>query len=58
MVDALQEEKAAHVVDDIGEPDPHDGPGDTDSSDEQTHLEGSKNCLLMRLSDDFSFLAL
>ncbi|MGC5749904.1 type II toxin-antitoxin system VapC family toxin [Gluconobacter sp. NFX36] len=22
------------------------------------HLEGSKNCLLMRLSDDFSFLAL
>ncbi|GBR36928.1 MULTISPECIES: hypothetical protein [Gluconobacter] len=48
MVDALQEEKAAHVVDDIGEPDPHDGPGDTDSSDEQTHLEGSKNPLVLK----------
>ena len=37
-VDPLQEEEAAHVVDDIGEPDPHGGPGDTDSSDEQSRL--------------------
>ena len=36
--DPLQEEEAAHVVDDIGEPDPHGGPGDTDSSDEQSRL--------------------
>ena len=30
----LQEEEAAHIVDDIGQTDPHGGPGDTDSSDE------------------------
>ena len=33
-VDPLQEQKAAHVVDDIGQSDPRGGPGDTDSSDE------------------------
>ena len=36
--DPLQEEEAAHIIDDIGQADPHCGPGDTDSSDEQTHL--------------------
>jgi len=34
----IQEEEAAHVVDDIGEPEPHGGPGDTDSPDEQSRL--------------------
>ena len=36
--DPLQEEEAAHVVDDIGQSDPHGGLGDTDSSDEQPGL--------------------
>lgn len=36
--DPLQEEEAAHVVDDIGQANPHGGPGDTDSSDEQSRL--------------------
>ncbi|GAN61742.1 hypothetical protein Abci_142_002 [Acetobacter cibinongensis] len=36
--DPLQEEEAAHIIDDIGQADPHGGPGDTDSSDEQTRL--------------------
>ncbi len=36
--DLLQEEEAAHVVDDIGQPDPHGGPGNADRSDEQPGL--------------------
>ena len=37
-VDPLEGEKAAHVIDDIGQSDPHGGPGDTDGSDEQSRL--------------------
>ena len=37
-VQSFEEEEAAHIIDDIGKADPHGGPGDTDSSDEQTHL--------------------
>jgi len=29
---------SAYIVDDIGQPDPHDGPCDTDSSDEESRL--------------------
>ena len=34
----FQEEETPHVIYDIGQFDPHGGPGDTDSSNEQTHL--------------------
>ncbi len=37
-VNPLQEEKAAHVVDDIGQPDPHGGPRYPYGSDEQSCL--------------------
>ena len=37
-VNPLQEEKAAHIIDDIGQPDPHGGSSDTDCSDEQPRL--------------------
>ncbi|GBR28722.1 hypothetical protein AA3271_2829 [Gluconobacter japonicus NBRC 3271] len=36
--DPFQEDEAAHVVDDIGEPDPHGGSTDTDSPDKQPRL--------------------
>ena len=36
--DPLQEDEAAHVVDDIGQADPHGGPGNTHGSDEQPGL--------------------
>ena len=36
--DPLEEEKAAHIVDDIGQSDPHGGSGDADGSDEQPCL--------------------
>ncbi|GAB31963.1 hypothetical protein APS_2565 [Acetobacter pasteurianus subsp. pasteurianus LMG 1262 = NBRC 106471] len=32
--DPFQKEETSHIVDDIGQPDPHGGPYDTDSSDE------------------------
>jgi len=34
----LRKEKAAHIIDDIGQADPHGGPGDTDSPDKQPCL--------------------
>jgi len=34
----FQEEEAAHVIDDIGQPDPHGGPGGAYGSDEQSRL--------------------
>lgn len=37
-VDPLQEQEVAHFIDDIGQPDPHCGPGDADCSDEQPRL--------------------
>ncbi|GCD56370.1 hypothetical protein NBRC3222_1707 [Acetobacter pasteurianus NBRC 3222] len=37
-VNPLQEEEAAHVVDNIGQPDPHYGPGDAYCPDEQSRL--------------------
>ena len=36
--DPLQEEEAAHIIDDIGQPDPHGGPRYADGSDEQPGL--------------------
>ena len=37
-VQSFEEEEAAHIVDDIGESDPHGGPGDTDSPNEEPRL--------------------
>ncbi|AQU89262.1 hypothetical protein B0W47_16900 (plasmid) [Komagataeibacter nataicola] len=37
-VQPLQKQKAPHVVDDIGQADPHGGSGDTHGPDEQTRL--------------------
>lgn len=36
--DPFQEQKAVHVVDDVGQPDPHGGTGDTHSPDKQSRL--------------------
>ena len=36
--DPLQEDKVAHVVDDVGQPSFHGGPCDTDGAYEQSHL--------------------
>lgn len=33
-VHPLHEEEAAHIIDGVGQPDRHNGPGDADSSDE------------------------
>ena len=36
--DLLQEQKVTHVVDDVGQPDPHGGTGDTHCPDKQPRL--------------------
>ncbi len=36
--DPFQEDKAAHVVDDVGQPNFHGGPCDADGAYEQSHL--------------------
>ncbi len=36
--DPLQEEEATHIADDIGQPNFHGGPCDTDGAYEQSHL--------------------
>jgi hypothetical protein len=36
--DPLQEQKAAHVIDNIGQSDPHGGTGDAHCPDEQSRL--------------------
>lgn len=36
--DPLQEDKAAHIVDDVGQPDPHGGTGDAHCPEEQSCL--------------------
>lgn len=56
--DLLQEQKVTHVIDDVGQPDPHGGTGDTHCPDKQSRLCFliSKDMLDTRLDDGLAYI--